>query len=260
MRMTKRGLWVTGFACACFVYPAFATQSTSTTQTTPTSTTAKTTHTASSSATKPTTHSTTTTTTHTSHTSTAPAKKTASATKPSATSKSSHTATTAKTTHSTKTKAETKKLQAYTFDFNPPRASDWQLVQNAFDKNGYARTYMLPQTGDATPESVTISYGRNIHTSVKASMQEVVDNFKKINCKQKQSHVIQQKTDALVFSTTLDQCTNGKAVTQIFKVFNMPDGQYSIIYSADPRKTSKSAIADMQKAVESGKLVPIPAS
>ncbi len=168
------------------------------------------------------------------------------------------TSSTKKTAHTPKTKTPSKKTQAYTFDFNPPRSSEWQLVQNVFDANGYARTYMLPQTGDALPESVTISYGKHIHTSPKASMREVVDNFKKIHCKQKQAHLISQKEDTLVFSTLINQCDNGKALQQIFKVFDTPDGQYSIIYSADPRKTPASAVEQMQKAVVAGKLVPIP--
>lgn len=253
MRMMKRALWIMGFTWVGFVYPAFATQATSTASTT--NETAATTASTTTSAAK---------TTHTSHTSSASSTASAAHTQKPATTKSataaksSHTTTSkSKTTHNTQAKP-TKKLQAYTFDFNPPRSSDWQMVQNVFDKNGYARTYMLPQVDNATPESVTISYGRNIHTSVKASMQEVVGNFKKIHCKQKQSHVIQEKTDILVFSTTINQCNNGKALTQIFKVFNKPDGQYSIIYSADPRKTSKDTIAEMQKAVVAGKLVPIP--
>lgn len=237
MRMIKRVAWIMGFTCVGFVYPAWATQTANTIPTTNATSTA-------------------TSATHTTHTS--------SVSSTSHTATTSHTKKTSSTTQSSKAKAKTKttpkKQQAYTFDFNPPRASDWQMVQNVFDKNGYARTYMLPQVNNTTPESVTISYGRNIHTSVKASMQEVVGNFHKINCKQKQSHVIDEKTNTLVFSTTIDQCHNGKAVTQIFKVFNMPDGQYSIIYSADPRKTPKSTIAEMQKAVVRGKLVPIPAA
>lgn len=150
-----------------------------------------------------------------------------------------------------------KVTKGYTFDFNPPHASEWQLVQNEFDARGYARTYALQKVENAQDQNVTISYGRFIKTSLKGSMKEVVDNIKQTQCKQQQVKTIQSKKDSLVFSTAINQCRNGKALHQIFKVFNMPDGQYSIIYTANPQKISTKTIAQMQQAVVAAKLVPI---
>lgn len=188
-------------------------------------------------------------------------KQTANTTKTKVTSSSKQNANreaTKTTSSKNSAKTTTHQYPMYTFDFNPPEADKWQLVQNAFDPNGYARTYMLPQTGQVEPESVTISFGRNIHTTLNSSMQEVVDSLKKIHCQDKKSHVIKKQEDSLVFYTLINRCDNGKALQQIFKVFNTKGGQYSIIYSTDPRKTSAKRIAEMQQAVIAGKLVPIP--
>jgi len=54
----------------------------------------------------------------------------------------------------------------------------------------------------------------------------------------------------------MDHCNNGKSLRQTFKVFNMPDGQYSILYAADPSIVSQETILKMNITIESAKIVP----
>lgn len=139
----------------------------------------------------------------------------------------------------------------YKVSFKLPQPQQWQLESNTKDAEGYTQIYA--STND---ETLTINYGKGITTSLKNSMQQVLDGIALSNCQRHGSKVITQKKNELVFTTFLDQCQNGKTLKQIYKVFNMPDGQYSISYTTAANTTSSKQIQKMEAIVKTAKIVP----
>jgi hypothetical protein len=154
---------------------------------------------------------------------------------------------------SVSTFAGTTLLSDYKIVYQAPTPT-WKLANQQQDAEGYTMQYQ-PKSVKTSFQSITLNYGKGIQVSLKDSMQQVVSEMNTTDCQRKESNILKQDDKTLVFSTLLDQCANGKTLTQVFKVFNMPDGQYSIVYSADA-KSSSSSIQQMESMIESAKLVP----
>lgn len=157
------------------------------------------------------------------------------------------------TTLSVSTFAGTTLLSDYKIVYQAPTPS-WKLANQQQDAEGYTMQYQ-PKAANSPFQSITLNYGKGIQVSLKDSMQQVVSEMNTTDCQRKESNILKQDDKTLVFSTLLDQCSNGKTLTQVFKVFSMPDGQYSIVYSADA-KPSSTSIQQMESMIESAKLVP----
>lgn len=131
-----------------------------------------------------------------------------------------------------------------------PAEMEWILVENEQDAFGYIKTFQPKEQIDNKIQSVIINYSKE-KISLEESMAQVQVVMSKADCKQKDAHVIQQSKDILVFATLLDQCTNGKSLVQVFKVFNAKEGQFSVIYNATPELVDASVVQRMQHVVES---------
>lgn len=143
----------------------------------------------------------------------------------------------------------------YKIDIKFPSSMHWQLKDNQQDATGYMQTYLPRDSHSKTSQSVNFNYGKDIKTSLKDSMREVLNVMSGTDCKVKTSKILKQVDNYLVFDTFLDKCSNGKSLQQVFKVFNMPDGQYSVIYVADPHKVTSTTFKTMQVVVVNAKMV-----
>lgn len=151
--------------------------------------------------------------------------------------------------------AETNLISEYKIVYQTP-ATSWKLANHQQDADGYTFQYQ-PPTANTNFQSITINYGKGIQIPLKDSMHQVVSEMNTTDCQRKESDVIKQDQRTLVFRTSLAECSNGKSLVQIFKVFNMPDGQYSIVYSADSQSNSIPDMLKMQSLIEAATLSPI---
>lgn len=146
----------------------------------------------------------------------------------------------------------------YKVNFRLPASLRWSLVSVEQDANGYAKSYRsLAARGLSADQSFYINYGHNIKTPLMASMREVVNSLGSTGCKRSNSKIVKITPDTLVFTATADHCTNGRPVSQVFKVFNMTDGQYSIVYSANPNAVSSKVRQEMKNVVTYATISPI---
>ncbi len=142
--------------------------------------------------------------------------------------------------------------------FKLPASQKWDLVSVEQDSNGYAKSYRsIAAKGMAADQSFYINYGHNINTPLLESMHEVVGSMASTGCKQTSSKIIKLEKTTLIFSAYADQCMSGRPVWQIFKVFNMDDGQYSIVYSANPAAVSSKTKEQMKKVVMTSQIAPL---
>lgn len=143
-------------------------------------------------------------------------------------------------------------------NFTLPTSQKWDLVSVEQDTNGYAKSYRSAKAKGLTAEqSFYINYGRNIKTPLLASMHEVVSSLASTGCKRTSSNIEKLGQTTLIFTATADQCTSGRPVWQVFKVFNMTDGQYSIVYSANPKAVSNNERQEMKNVVSLATITPL---
>ncbi len=142
--------------------------------------------------------------------------------------------------------------------FKLPKSQKWDLVSVEQDSNGFAKSYRSASArGLSADQSFYINYGRNIRTPLLESMHEVVGSMASTGCKRTSSKIIKLEDSTLIFSAYADQCMSGRPVWQIFKVYNMDDGQYSIVYSENPAAVSTRTKDQMKAVVMKSKIVTI---
>ncbi len=143
-------------------------------------------------------------------------------------------------------------------NFQLPASQKWNLINVEQDSNGYAKSYRSASAkGLAADQSFYINYGRTINTPLLDSMHEVVSSLATTGCKQTSSKIQKLNKNSLVFIATATHCKSGRSVWQTFKVFNMPDGQYSIVYSANPNVVSNKARQQMNTVVANATISPL---
>lgn len=143
-------------------------------------------------------------------------------------------------------------------NFRLPASEHWALVSVEQDANGYAKSYRSTTArGLSADQSFYINYGHNIKTPLLASMHEVTSSLANTGCKRIGSKIEKLNQNSLTFTATADQCTNGRPISQVFKVFNMQDGQYSIVYSANPRVVRIKDRQQMKNVVTQATISPL---
>jgi len=143
-------------------------------------------------------------------------------------------------------------------NFQLPTAQKWDLVSVEQDANGYAKSYRSEAAkGLSADQSFYINYGRNIKTPLLQSMHEVVGSLASTGCKHTTSKIVKLEKNQLIFTAAADHCMSGRSVWQVFKVFNMSDGQYSIVYSANPNTVSNKTRQQMKNVVINATIVPM---
>jgi len=149
--------------------------------------------------------------------------------------------------------ADTKLDSPYKITFSAPQNMDWQLAKQKNDNRGYFLNYLPAK--NARNQSILINYGRGIRTSLTNAMNQAVNAQKNADCRNKTHKVLTREKNSLTFKTHLSTCRGGFELTQIFKVFNKPDGQYSIIYSAKNTDVNAKTIAALEKTIRNAKLI-----
>ncbi len=149
-------------------------------------------------------------------------------------------------------------MAKYKVNFKLPPSQKWDLVSVEQDANGYAKSYRSDAAkGLAADQSFYINYGHGIKTPVLTSMHEVVGSLSSTGCKRTHSQILKLDKNILIFNASADQCMSGRSVWQVFKVFNMEDGQYSIVYSANPRVVAVNKREQMKTVVMNSKIARI---
>jgi hypothetical protein len=142
--------------------------------------------------------------------------------------------------------------------FQLPASQKWELVSVEQDANGYAKSYRsMSAKGSSADQSFYINYGRNIRTPLLEAMHEVVGSMASTGCKHTGAKMIKLEKSFLIFSASADQCITGRSISQVFKVFNMEDGQYSIVYSANPHAVKNKIRAGMESVVIDSRIAPL---
>ncbi|MEO8401938.1 MAG: hypothetical protein ABI597_09135 [Gammaproteobacteria bacterium] len=142
--------------------------------------------------------------------------------------------------------------------FQLPPSQKWDLISVEQDANGYAKSYRsVSAKGLESDQSFYINFGRNIRTPLLESMHEVVGSMASTGCRRTTSKMLDLEKNSLVFIATANQCMAGRPVWQIFKVFNMQDGQYSIVYSANPGAVPIKTMQQMKTVVIKSNIVRI---
>ncbi len=146
----------------------------------------------------------------------------------------------------------------YKIHFRLPASEHWALVSVEQDANGYAKSYRsLTARGLSADQSFYINYGHNIKTPLVDSMHEVVSALAGTGCQRTGSKVEKLTQTTLTFTASADQCMNGRPISQVFKVFNMADGQYSIVYSANPKVVPVKVRQRMKNVVTKAGISPV---
>jgi hypothetical protein len=137
-------------------------------------------------------------------------------------------------------------------------SSGWKKERVLPDAGGYYITYTR-EGAPEDPQKILLNYGRNLKMSLNASLASALEAEKKSGCKNLSHNVIATTENSMTFSTSLSGCpaSSPEALYTIRKVFNEPDGQYSILYSAIPTKVSQGAIDSANKMVADANLKPI---
>lgn len=136
-------------------------------------------------------------------------------------------------------------------EFAQPSPTLWSKMTTG-DAGGYLVTYTRK---DSTRQRIEINYGRGLHSSQEDTMQQVKNAEAMADCQRNDFSVISSDKYALVFKTIQDKCSTGKSLTQVYKVFNLSDGQYSIIYAANPTRVSPGTIYGMTEMVKDATIV-----
>lgn len=142
--------------------------------------------------------------------------------------------------------------------FTFPEEGQWVVAGQEHDAGGYSRSWKPVTAQGAAPEqSLYINFGRGIKTSLSDSMQQVKSAMQAEGCADVRLHVWARATDFLTFTAAAGHCSNGRSVWQIFRVANRADGQYSVVYSANPDTVPVAARQQMAQAVEMSKVIDV---
>ncbi|HSW69798.1 MAG TPA: hypothetical protein VLI69_06595 [Gammaproteobacteria bacterium] len=143
-------------------------------------------------------------------------------------------------------------------NFQLPPSQKWDLVSVEQDANGYAKSYRsVGAKGLSADQSFYINYGKNIRTPLLESMHEVVGSLASTGCKHTDAKRVKLDKNILIFTASANQCMSGRSISQTFKVFNMNDGQYSIVYSANPNAVPNKTRQQMKSVVMNATISPI---
>ena len=138
--------------------------------------------------------------------------------------------------------------QHYKLDVNLP--ASWKVASNEKYSGGYVKVFVPKAAGARLNEqNVVMNYTRNANISLSASMHEVLKVVATADCSTRDVRLINQSKNSINFVASLDRCKNGKSLTQVFKIFNTPNGQYAILYTANPNIVSPGVISNMKKLV-----------
>lgn len=140
----------------------------------------------------------------------------------------------------------------YDIAFNLP--SDWQISSVKVHPNGWAK-FFAPKAQTDHAQSVIVHFFKD----EKATPTQFVERAKQItarlNCKVDRYNIKEVQKDSVTFTVTNTQCETIHDLIQVFKIFEMPDGLYTISYKAKIKATSAQDISQMSAIVENAKII-----
>lgn len=132
----------------------------------------------------------------------------------------------------------------------------WKVVSNENNSSGYTVVFMpTSATGKLNEQNLVINYAQGVKSPLNASMQQITHVLRTAACARRDVKVIHRDKNSVQFVASLDKCKNGKSLSQMFKIINSPNGQYSVFYTANPTKISPDMIKRMQDAVKEAGIV-----
>lgn len=142
----------------------------------------------------------------------------------------------------------------YHWSINFPRDAQWKILNDQQDNAGYTKVYAPSGMSSVYPQNLSMGFNLGDKTPLRNAMQVVLNQHRQAPCREKSDHLIKATDNMILYTTHLGNCANGKSLFQVIKSYNMPDGNYSIMYAADPEVVSKSDIQKMQTAITTAKL------
>lgn len=144
---------------------------------------------------------------------------------------------------------------SYHVIFDLPKG--WHKVAIFRDSGGYTMTYQSTKAINEKLKipNIAINYQKNSQVSLSDTVKQIKEINQVAQCDYKKVQVLKQSHDTITFTATLDQCMNRRALKRIFKVFNKPDGQYTIAYYFNPNISSPTSYSKMKKIIVQSKLI-----
>jgi len=136
-----------------------------------------------------------------------------------------------------------------------PEYMNWTLYKDNKDASGYTKIYLPRKANNISEQNITVTYDSSNQNSLRDDMQQVLDALDKTDCQVTNHKVLEKLKNHITFVVNLDQCADNKSITQIFKIYNTDDGQYSITYSADTLAVDYDLINKMQNVILSSRLI-----
>lgn len=142
-------------------------------------------------------------------------------------------------------------------DFSFPENDDWVVAGQEHDSAGYSRSWRpVTAKGAAAEQGLYINFGRNVTTPLSDAMHQVQAAMQANGCDDVRLHVWARGRDYITFTAMANRCQQGRPVWQIFRVVNRPDGQYAVVYSANPETVPVAIRQQMAQSVELSKVTP----
>lgn len=142
----------------------------------------------------------------------------------------------------------------YQFVLSWPKIQPWDMISVQQDETGYAKTYLPATSSFAYPQSLMEDFTLGDKSPLVNSMQDVVDQGQSAACKLNKVQLIHSQKNMILYTAIQDQCKTSNSVFEVIKSFNEADGNYSIVYTADPSAVSTSTLKQMKLTVESAQI------
>lgn len=140
----------------------------------------------------------------------------------------------------------------YDIAFNLPK--NWNLTSVRVHPNGFAKFYE-PKSQKEKAQSVVVHYFKDEKATPEQFVARAKEVTAKLNCKVDEAHVKTMQKNSVTFTVINKQCASIHDLIQVYKVFEMPDGLYTISYKAKIKTTSATDVAQMSRIVENAKIV-----
>ncbi len=148
--------------------------------------------------------------------------------------------------------------------FTAPADTHWLPVKVTQDTQGYMQVWQDKSVNAAHDQGMYISFVLNLHEPLMKTMQTVAkgarDYYRENHIHVKvQAHVVTRQANQQVFTlNVLGQCKAANTSRwEVFHLFNQADGQYALVYHADPCKVPAATRAAMQSVVAAATIVPL---
>lgn len=152
----------------------------------------------------------------------------------------------------TKLFANENNASRYQIIFKLPVSTPYKVALHQESSSEYIFDY-VPVSSKTANQNIIITY----HKRIWATTQQFANalNKRNIDCQTKKINIIKQQKNIFFMTALFDQCLNRAPLKGIFKIFNMPDGQYMIMASIHNLNSDKT-MPNIEMLVKSAKIIP----